>query len=330
MSFGLSTDDDLALGKELASVFQDKLVHPVFIFGSKGSGKTTLIASILKYIQDREEASASIELAEDVLPPGDQWAHRLSASRDLFYRKVFDYMENAAPPSTQEEWPFFVPVRLIRATGEEVVFAFLEGKGEWYHPDETSEVPFQPFKGLLQGMLLNFNEPATFIYVAPFATESFAEHSGSNHLAMSDKGLLGVLTWYQSLRKAHAHHDHHMLMVSKWDIFCESPVSPEFVDPTADEIQNVLRDRYPLTWNRYLKSTFSAERQNRSFSAYCSGLMTGSTIASVSGAAADNVAFFPRKFWDWMYENATGQVLYPDVRPAKPTLLDRLLNFLRG
>lgn len=326
-----SNERELLLGKELAAAFQDKDVHPVFIFGSKGSGKTSLIASILKYMRDREEAAATISLAESVYPENEAfWTASLSWSRDLFYKKVLDYVDQIAPQTTQEEQPFFVPVKVTRSNGEEILFAFLEGKGEWYQPDQSAEVPFKRFKGLLHGMLQHYSGSGTFIYVAPFATESSYEGPKSEHLRQSDLGLLGVLNEYLQIRKAYAHNDRHMFVVTKWDIFCESVISPSFIDPTDDEIQSVVRERYPLAWKCYLNAAMSSDQQNRTFSAYCAGLIAGRDVIVPSEGDSENVAYYSRKLWDWLYENATGRVLYPDVRPKPPGLLDRLLTWLRS
>ena len=318
-------------GKELAALFKDKRVHPVFIFGSKGSGKTSLIASMLKYMRDRVEADATVELAEWVLPDGEGWwSTSASWSRDLFYRKVLDYLDNVAPRATLEEQPFFVPVKLTRRNQEEVLFAFLEGQGEWYQPDLQAEVPFRRFKSFLHGMLQGFNDKATVVYIAPFVTESSMEASHSSHLRESDLGLLGAIDEYSRVRKAFAHQDHHLFLLTKWDVYCESVVSPSFLDPRGEEIVAVLRERYPLAWTRYMNAAFSIENQNKSYSTYCSGLINGQNIVLAAEGDDENVAFYARKLWDWLYGNATGGALYPDVRPRPPGLLDRVLKWLRS
>jgi hypothetical protein len=323
--------DEINLGKELAKSFKDKNVHPVFIFGAKGSGKSSLIASILRYMRDREEAAASIELAESIFPEGDQWwVDSIEWSRDLFYKKVFAYVDNKAPEATQEAQPFFVPVKVTRKSGEEIYFAFLEGKGEWYQPDFSTNVPFRKFKGFLQGVLQNYNDKATVIYVAPFVTGSSFEPANSPYLRNSDIGLLGALEEYLSIRRAFAHQDQHMFLVTKWDVFCGSIASPSFIDPLGDEIQVVLRERYPLAWTRFLNSNFSGVIQNKDYSAFCSGLIDGTTIVSAAEEDDANVSFYARKLWDWLHENAVGGILYQDVRPKELTKVDKVLKWLRG
>jgi len=321
----------VGLGKDLAKRFKDKKVHPVLIFGSKGSGKTSLIASLLKYMRDRPESDASIEFADSVLPDDDPWWEQTKIwSQDVFYKRVLAYIDNLAPESTQESQPFFIPISLTTKTGIEVKFALLEGKGEWYQPNLEATVPFQKFKSFLQGFLQGYNDTATVIYVAPYVTGSVEETPKSTGLRASDLGLLGAINEYLSLRKAFVHQDQHMFLLTKWDVFCASVAAPEFIEPLEEEIQGVFRERYLQSWTRYLNSSVSQENQNRTYSAYCAGLIDGRTVVTAATEDDERVAFYARKLWDWLYQNASGLTLYPDVRPKPLGRFDQFLKWLRG
>jgi hypothetical protein len=327
----LDESSQVQLGKELAAIFKNHSIHPVFIFGSRGSGKTSFLASMFKYMRDREESEASIDLIEDVFPADNlHWRDSLAWSRDLFYKKVFAYMDSTVPPATQEGQPFFVPIKLTRLNGEEVNFAFLEGKGEWYMPDYSADVPFKAFKGFLQGMLQHFNGPATVLYVGPYVTEASDESQKAQDLRDSDKGLLGALKQYKEQRKAYFHQDHHMFIVTKWDVYCESLASESFSDPDEDEIKNVARARFPLTWAQFMNVNMSSEIQNRSISTFCAGIIQGQNVVMPAEQDVHAIDFYPRKIWDYLYQNVTGGVLYSDVRPTPQGFLDRILNMLRG
>lgn len=320
------------LGKDLASIFKDNSIHPVLIFGSKGSGKTSLLVSLFKYMRDNEFADASIELADDIFPQEDlRWKSNVEWAQDLFFKNVFGFIDNNAPPATLQSEPFFIPVRIVTKTGNEKIIAFLEGKGEWYQSEEDlSKKPYKKFKGLLQALLLNFNDPLTVIYIAPFVTGSEKSSIDASHIKSSDIGLLGAINEYLVYRKVHQQKDNHLLLVTKWDVFCESIASDSFTDPTDDEVNDIFRDKYKLTWNKYLNLNLSNDQQNKSVSTYSAGFMDGNIIASPAKDDIELISAYPRKLWDWIYENATGTILYPDVRPKNKSILEKIINFLRG
>jgi hypothetical protein len=324
-------EDELQMGKELAAILKDRGVYPVFIFGSKGSGKTSLIASLFKYMRDRQEADATIELVEDLFPESDpRWERRVHWSRDIFYKKVFAYIDRVAPPSTQEDLPFFIPVKISTKNSGDAYFAFLEGKGEWYQPDFSADVPFKKFKGFVQGVLQAFNGAAAVVYVAPYVTESAEEGASDKRIKDSDLGLLGVIGEYTSSRKALFHQDHHLFLMTKWDVYCHSIATDQFSDPDGEEIQRVFADRYQLSWTKYVNLSISDHMANKSYSTYCAGVMDGATIVKPAAEDEARVSFFPRKLWDTLFQGATGKVLYQDVQPRPLSLVERLLRLLRG
>lgn len=329
-------DDQIKLGQELATIFKDSGIHPVFIFGSKGSGKTSLLASLFRYIQVSERSDATLSFREDIFPSGDdRWNRHTTWARDVFYRKVHDAINSKAPQATIEASPFFVPVKLTRSTGEEISFAFLEGMGEWYMPDENAEVPFKPFKGFLQGLLQQFNGSATVIYVAPFTTAGYsandtAESSKSADLRKSDLGLLGAINEYINLRRAQFHQDNHLFLMSKWDIFCGGVSSDSFFNPSGDDIQDAFKDRFIMAWTRFQNLNSSNVKQNKIFSAYCAGVISDLSILKPSQEDSEVIDRYPRKLWDWLHLSHSGIPLYQDMQPRRPNLLDRFIRLLRG
>jgi len=338
-SGSLADLDDAAqiqLGRDLAAIFKDKRIHPVFIFGSKGSGKTTFLASLFRYIHLSVESGASISLQDDIFPADDErWRKHATWARDVFYKKVDGVIESVAPGATLEPSPFFVPIKLTRTTGEEVCFAFLEGKGEWYMPDETSEVPYKPFKGLLQGLLQQFSDKATVIYIAPFTTGSYQrgeamESSRSVDLRKSDKGLVGALNEYIALRRAHFHQDNHLFLMTKWDIFCGGVSSDSFYSPDAEELQQAFSERFELAWTRFQNMEATGLADNKIFSAYCAGIIDEQTVQRPAVDDAAIIDRYPRKIWDWLHKGHVGTPLYADMQPKRPNLIDRFIQALRG
>src|SRR5688572_16504725 len=43
-----ASEEQIVLGQELAALFKNAGVHPVLIFGSRGSGKTSMLASLFR------------------------------------------------------------------------------------------------------------------------------------------------------------------------------------------------------------------------------------------------------------------------------------------
>jgi len=326
--------EQLQLGKEIGNIFKDQNIHPVFIFGSKGSGKTSILASLFRYIQYTERSQATITFNTDVFPKGEvRWDDQNGWAEALFFKKVFDYIGNRAPETTQEANPFFVPVTLTTPSGGDIKFAFLEGKGEWYQPDPNplATIPFKKFKGFVQGVLQQFNAPASIIYVAPYTTGFAAnENPKSDNLRKSDLGLLGALDEYAYLRKAFLHQDNHLFLVTKWDVYCGGISVDAFTEPYGDEIIDVLRERFPLAWAKYQNMNLSSIAQNKTFSAYCSGLIDDKTVISPAEEDNEKIDFYARKMWDWLYNNHTGLTLYPDVKPKPEGFFQKIITLLRG
>ncbi len=325
------------LGQELATIFKDNNVHPILIFGSKGSGKTSLLASLFGYIQQSDLAAATLALRDDIFPSQNpQWTAHIAWARQLFHRIVLDFIGHKAPRSTSEESPFFVPVKLTLTTGDEASFAFLEGRGEWYMPDHNSDIPYKPFHALLEGLLQHYNGSATAIFIAPYTSGGYAprhggaEPSNSLDLRNSDLGLLGAINEYLGLRRAALHKDNFIVLMTKWDVFCEGISGDSFINPSGQEIQDALKQRFELSWVRFQNLNIVGTQQNKLFSVYCSGVIDGLVVIKPPQDDIDVINRYPRKLWNWLYTNNTGSPLYPDVLPRPEGILDRLIRVIRG
>ena len=327
---------DRQIGHELATIFKDNNIHPVLIFGSKGAGKSTLLTSLFGYILKSGASSAKVSLRDDIFPGEDpRWSTQIAWARDFFYKRVFDFIERKAPRATQESSPFFIPIKLTRTNGQEINFAFLEGKGEWYMHKPNEEMPFQSFHELLQGMLGQFNAPATVIYVAPFTTGSHArngavESANSDPLRLSDLGLLGSLNEYVSLRRAVLHRDNQMFLMTKWDVFCGGLAGESFISPSPEELEQAIASRFELSWAGYQNLGLDAANHNKLFSAYCSGVIDHENVLKPASEDLQAIEMYQRKIWNWLHTNAVGTPLYPDMLPKKESLLDRFIRIIRG
>ena len=329
-NFSTDSEEHKIYGQELGAIFKDNDVHPIFIFGSKGAGKTSILASLFKYAQTGQ-AQVSLSLRDDLFPSGNEFSRfHVKVVRDFYYKKIIAWIEGKAPVTTQEDVPFFIPVMLKLTTGEEVNFAFLEGKGEWYMPDHDAEIPFKPFQGFVRGVLEQYNNAATAIFVAPYATGSIQESSRSPDLRNSDLGLVGAIGEYLDYRAALLHRDKQLFLVSKWDVFCGGIAGDSFINPQDEELVGVCEERFEFSWARYQGMGGSARNQNKRFSAYSSGIIQDKEILRPAKEDMVYIDQYARKMWNWLYQNHTGKSLYPDMDPKSENFLDRLLRIIRG
>jgi hypothetical protein len=330
------SNDQIELGNELAVKFKEQGVHPILLFGSQMSGKTSLLLSLLNYPRLDQRAEASIEFDESIYT--DEQTIRLksalNAGQMLFYRASQQWIGNAAPKATLDEHPFFVPVVLQKASGEQVKFAFLEGRGEWYTPDESSLRPYKKFKGLIQGFLQTFSNPVTVLYIAPYVAGSYGDTTSSlgnaELMKKSDLGLVGAIEEYMNARRGYFRNDYHILTMTKWDIKCGNVASDDFLDPLPSQISEELSGKFPLAWNKFNAMPMQNQPGNLKINVYSSGVIDGNRLNQLPSDDQYSLNRYPRKLWDRLYSNAGHGILYTDVQRKPPSLLDKLIDILKG
>lgn len=322
-------------GQHLAARFKDEGIHPILIFGARAAGKTSLLVSLFQYIHTSSTSSATLSLDLDAIPNDTKdWQDMRLYATKLFERRLYEFMDGQAAPANTDQLPFFIPVKLS-SEEKECKFAFLEGMGEWYMPDENADSPHRPFKGEVEGMLRSFNEPLTVLYVAPFTTDGYRkegdkESPQSEELKRRDLGLFGSIAQYQQIRLANYHIDHHLFMLTKWDIRCNGIGDRELLRPNEDIVEKVIQSRYPLSFSRFRNMNFGATETQKTITHYCAGVIDGQAVMKPAEVDQKRLDFFPRKLWNWFYFNATRVPLYEDVHPKPPSFTDKLIRALRG
>ena len=326
-------------GQQLAIQFREHNIHPILIFGASKSGKTSFIASLFQYILTGTHQNATIALYLEAIPTDATiWQDMRKYALRLFNKKLIDFVvDGAAAPATQDPIPFFIPVELTPNGRAPVKFAFLEGQGEWYQPDHDADNPYRPFQGEIEGVLKNFNRPLTIIYIAPVTSAGYAtlgseESPESREMADRDQGLLGAMQQYTTLRKEKRHMDNNMFLVTKWDIQSKSITDNSFRYPGPEKLESVIQARYKLAYPNFLNSNdlYNSNETKKCVSHYCSGVISGGSVDKQSVEDKSLIDFFPRKIWNWLYFHHAESVLYPDVHPKKPHILDKILNWLKG
>jgi hypothetical protein len=329
-------NEQITIGNELAVRFKEQGVHPVLIFGSQMSGKTSLLLSLINYPRTNQSAEASIEYDSSLYTQENEERLRsaLDSGQALFYRAGQQWIANSAPKATLDEHPFFIPVVLQRLNGQESKFAFLEGRGEWYTPDEESLRPYRKFKGLIQGFLQTYSDPITVLYVAPFVPGSYGDASNavgsSELLRKADLGLVGAMEEYISGRRGYFRNDFHILTLTKWDIKCGGVTGDAFLSPLQEEISEELSTKFPLTWNRFSAIPMENQQGNLRVNAYSAGIMDGNRLNQLPEDDRQALNRYPRKLWDRLHVNAGQGILYKDVQHRPPSFAERLIAWLRG
>lgn len=335
--FSDSKEETRERGQELAQSLSDSDCHPVLLFGGATSGKTTILLSLLKYINTVKEANATISLQTDALPPGDKWNVRRTNAETLYNKDAYGFVRQQAPSATNASDPFFIPVEIIPQGAPPKKFAFLEGQGDWYHADWDRSNPHREFRVDITEFLRTFTRPVSVIYVAPYAVGGYksaeiSEAAKSNKLIQEvDYALSGIISQYENLRRTFTHRDQHLFLLTKWDIRCGSIAQPQFTN-YLEVLDEEIEKKYPLSFKRFgsIISGVSAPN-NKVKGAYCAGIFNENRrIAPLANSDKESLDLFPRELWDWIYFSACQTPLYEDVRAKPLSVFDKMMQLIRG
>lgn len=325
-------------GRQLAQQMQELGYHPVVIFGSTASGKTTLLGSLLSYIRKDPAAAAEISLGEEFAMAGEygRWAHEKAAA--FFFRAVQEHLDERTQAATRTQYPFFIPVVLQPGNGQPPVkIALLESNGEWYNPDTGSDRFFQKMRAEIAGMLRSFGGSVSFLHLAPVTQlEQYRESQGGDReknetlRQAADLALVGCFSAYRDIR-ALKHNDRHLLLVTKWDDHV-APKDPSnrFVAPDLIEVKEIARTKYPLAYTAFVNLAGSESKQ---IMQYCSGIISGRQMLGRDAEVDGQLRRYPRALWRWIHDGArdrqrTVAPLYTEAPPPPPSLRQRLARLV--
>jgi len=337
--FVSSVTDDAGAerGQALAQALSNSDCHPVLLFGAASSGKTAILLSLLKYINTSSDAAATISLDLGTLPNGGIWDELRRYAERLFYAEGYEFLRQRAPEATTARYPFFVPIELKPHGAPRKKFAFFEGQGEWFHPDFDKSNPHPQFKEEITEFLRLYTGHVSSIYVAPYAVEGYDSAASQNaaeatkRIQERDFALGGIIDQYDNLRRTLVHRDQHLFILTKWDIRCGNLADPEFREYLG-VLDQELQLKYPISFQRFQNLAWLPDTPNNKVKgAYCAGIFTERrTLAPVAKADTEGVDRFARELWDWIYFSANATPLYDDVRAPKPSLLDKIMAWIRN
>ena len=335
----LPDSDATRVGRQLAAQLEARDYHPVVVFGSSAAGKTTLLTSLLAYLQVDDAAQVEVELGAPFAIDDEgygRWAHEEATG--LFFRSVEEFIAGRTQPATMSPRPFFVPV-VIRPPGRlpEMRFAFLESRGDWYNPDTASNAFFRRLRDEIAAVLLHYPKGISFLHVAPYTQLATWDPDAGLHEArdaalrgQADLALVGALNAYRAVR-AVKHRDAHLLLLTKWDAHAAPDGSEStFIAPALDEVVDVARERYPRGFAAFgTLALGAAQPWQKQVMQYCAGIISGRTVTRPGGELREQLHRYPRVLWNWLYENATRDAgqrrgLFPRRRSAHGTWSKRV------
>jgi hypothetical protein len=312
------------LGQSLAN----KEFHPVLIFGTAATGKTTFLTSMLSFFTSVPDVGVTITLGDPISNTEvGRKAHE--SSEKLFHLQVNNYLTGIAPVQNQEPFPFFVPVELRRRRNRELTrIALMESSGELW--SVTAKKNFvQELREEILDVYKNYPYPITVIMVVPYAmSEGYTgeDPSGEDKSAFqaSDNALHQTLQVYQRNRPPHIG-DSFYFVLTKWDMHVKVLASDEFLNPDDEVVRELVRERFPRAFGHFENM---ADEDLAQCTPYSAGLIGGTRILEVPKSLKPALDEFPYRLWRWIYANATnGRDLYMDDAPQAGSRIGR---FFRG
>jgi len=341
-----------SLGRELANAMQEEGYHPVVLFGTNNSGKTSILMSLFATLSVEPQLETGLSLCDPILGTRTDIAKYLhKEAQHTFEIKTEAFLAGEKIPKTSTSLPFFIPVEFRPPDGRSAVkFAFLESNGEWYRPlisDGTSlsdtEQLYPELRKEIEDFIASYQQGMTFIYTAPVTQGEVYTQADktfdTDEIRYASMAIRGVLKSYDSIRANGRTNDKHLMLVTKWDA-----VSARDADRAAgiEEDRDAVLDFCNRKYNQALSAFqgLNLRSEQKRINAYCAGMINKSGLIR---AASDDpvtgiIASYPVRLWEFLYKNAleaAGDVpVSPFKEPKAPGALKRtfakILDFISG
>ncbi len=299
-----SGQDQLKLAEKLL----DNGYHPVMLFGTRASGKSSLLASLLHYLQSDPDSPAIPVQGEWIVPTDTSYGQNVADATTKFLTHVMNnFHDGQAAPSTRDEFPFYIPIILRPNNGQpEVKFAFLESRGEFYAIDRSSKDLFKDLREEVSDVYRNYPKPISILLIGPYVMGDAYAHEPPSELAItemkeSDTALFGALQAYQKAR-TFRELDKYLFLLTKWDAHTRTISDNEFINPPRGLVSHLISTRYPKAW-RLFQNMQPEEALSMQYSA---GIMSGNARVDVPNKFKPLMSKYPQKLWGWLYDNASG------------------------
>lgn len=326
------------IGKVIAEQLEATGYHPVVVFGSSNSGKSSLLGSLFSYFQANATNGIGIFLGESFLPedtPYGSWANK--EAETFFYKGVQEFLAGKAHAATRSEYPFFVPIRITPKNSPEIKFAFMESNGEWYKPKKDTGRYFSELKEEINTLLAHYQRGISFIHIAPYTqidawtSRQDGQNKNQDEIADADLALVGALNSYERMRTFKGD-DSHMFLMTKWDACKRWEGDRDLIQLLSDidalELEEAMKVSYLKGFSAF--NNINVEKHQKNIMQYCSGIMIGREIVKANAEIKGVIDRYPQTMWNWLYGNATichpsintRLQLLPKPRPPRKGLID--------
>jgi hypothetical protein len=336
------------LGADLAQSLRENGYHPIILFGTTASGKTSLLLSLFSTLKSEPRLRTDIRLCANFLGPNQSLGPELhKKAKALFENGTQAFIAGEKIPPTPVELPFFVPVEIQPKDKPAQKFAFLESAGEFYQTTRKQadsflnrEDLYKPLNDQIESFLSQYDRSVSFLYLAPYTHGEVYDDSGSGFVDEerhnSSLAIGKVIETYERLRYDYRTIDNHLMLVTKWD--ARSKLNKNTVESMKENRRELIKfchEHYGLALTRY--QSLPGRPQ---INAYSSGKIgkTGLQKQSYGSDTRMVLMGYPAKLWGWLYTNARRDQdqrsipLFP-VPPKQPLpvrVWNKTLDYISG
>jgi hypothetical protein len=286
-------------------------IHPVLIFGTSESGKSTMLLSLLSYGKKCGEITARLG-NNPILPPAHPDSVKYHSEATAFFAdEVTKFRGGDLTHLTQRTDPLFIPVDIQpKKEARTLRFAFLEGDGEWYTKqpvtDRTRYQVVPDLKTPISQILNSYSRGISVICVAPCL-----ETNPSKSIQLSRDSLVALIPEIEGKRANVSLADNWLLTLSMWDGLY-SPGDPigHFYGASssialaalADSGINGASGTGSSIWAAFTRLA-GHSGNGRALMPYSAAWINNKTIMN-NANHAPTFDRFNRTLWNWLYGNA--------------------------
>ncbi|WP_425228378.1 hypothetical protein [Sphingomonas sp.] len=310
--------DTRQLGATLAAAMQDGGFHPVILFGTAASGKTSLLLSLFSTLIAEPRLEAGLVLCDPLLGARNTTGRQIhDQARHTFEVKTQAFLDRIKIPRTNIDLPFFIPVELRPADGKFAArFAFMESNGEFYRPERDSlrspggaSFLYKDLQEEIEEFIATYEGAITFLYLAPYTqSEVYADpdvQADLEELKSASQAIQGVLASYDRIRAGDRSHDFHLMLVTKWDAHAARSADHTIgIAEDREALDRFVQQRYPQALAAL--QAIKVAPDQRALNAYCSGIIDerGLRPRSINDDVLADVQSYPIRLWTRLYGNA--------------------------
>lgn len=339
------------LGANLAQAMSEGGYHPVILFGTNFSGKTSLLLSLFSTIVAEPGLRCGLSLCDPLLGGTGRVGRTLHDEADhTFSVKTQAFMEGKKIPKTNVPLPFFIPVELRSSEGPTARFAFLESNGEWYRPNRSAttsssrtERLFPALREELEDFIASYQGGMTFLYLLPYTQgevyEERDQRIDADEVQSASLAIVGVLRAYDRIRANCRSEDRHLMLVTKWDAHSAREADrAEGIEEDPEIVREFCNRRYAQAISTFQGIGINPE--HRHLNAFCAGIINERGLLQLRNDddVRAVVTSYPVKLWSYLYRNALNASDQPaqspfPAPPPQPFLIqlwNRVLSFVSG